>query len=172
MTPIPILETDRLILRPYRAEDYETYAALWNDPEVLRFTLGALCSREQMWTRFLRHVGLWRYLGFGCFAIEEKDGGAYVGEAGFHDMRREIEPPLDGTLEAGWALMPSAHGKGYATEAMRAALGWAEAAHPGLRATCMIDPDHQGSRRVAEKLGFREFARTTYYGKPIVLFER
>jgi RimJ/RimL family protein N-acetyltransferase len=104
--------------------------------------------------------------------VIEKATGQLVGEAGFHEARRMIAPPLEGTLEAGWALMPSAQGWGYATEAMQAAIGWAEAKFAGQRMTCLIDPDNQASLRVAGKLGFKEFARTDYGGAKVVLLER
>ncbi|MDF2982351.1 MAG: family acetyltransferase, partial [Devosia sp.] len=80
--------------------------------------------------------------------------------------------PLEGTLEAGWALMPSAQGWGYATEAMQAAIGWAEKTFPGRRMTCLINVDNLASMRVAGRLGFKEFARTIYGDDKVVLFQR
>ena len=66
-------------------------------------------------------------------------------------------------------LAPWAHGKGFATEAVRAILAWG-AAHLGGRTVCMIDPANLASIRVAEKCGYKEFARTTYKGEPTILF--
>jgi RimJ/RimL family protein N-acetyltransferase len=168
----PEIETARLILRGYVAEDFEPYAAMWADEDVVRFIGGKVSSREQSWQRFLARKGGWGEMGFGFFAVIEKATGQLVGEAGFHEARRMIAPPLEGTLEAGWALMPSAQGWGYATEAMQAAIGWAEAKFAGQRMTCLIDPDNQASLRVAGKLGFKEFARTDYGGAKVVLLER
>jgi RimJ/RimL family protein N-acetyltransferase len=122
--------------------------------------------------RTARHAGVWQHMGFGFFAIEEKETGQLVGEAGFHEMRRAIEPSVEGALEAGWALMPTGQGWGYATEAMTAAIGWAEASFPGMRMTCIIDPNNLPSIRVALRLRFAELARTTYHGDPIAIFER
>lgn len=172
MADIPTLETERLRLRPFRLADFETYTAMWAEPAVVRFIGGVPFTREASWTRFARHVGLWHYLGFGFFAIEEKDGGAYVGECGFHDMRREVTPSLEGTMEAGWALRAQFQGKGMAEEAVRAALAWADTHQKDKRQTCMIDPEHGASLRVAGKLGFVEFARAAYHDKPVVLLER
>ncbi len=174
MTPveIPTLETPRLRLRPHRTQDFEAHAAMWAEPEVVRFIGGAPLSREATWTRFLRQAGLWHHLGFGFFAIEERATGAFIGEAGFHDLRRDLSPSIEGTMEAGWVLSAAAQGRGLAEEAMRAALAWADAHRPGRRITCIIRPDHAASLHVAAKLGFRAFARCDYLGAPMVLLER
>jgi RimJ/RimL family protein N-acetyltransferase len=169
---IPTLETERLILRPHRLEDFDAYVEMWADPDVVRFIGGKPFDRELSWSRFLRHAGVWQHLGFGFFAIEEKETGRFAGEAGFHDLRRNVDPSVEGTLEAGWALTPNVQGWGYATEAMSAAIGWADAAFPQKRMTCIIDPDNLPSIRVAGRLGFAELARTTYNSTPIVVFER
>lgn len=149
---IPLLETERLILRAHKTADFDRYAEMWTEPEVVRFIGGSPFTREDSWSRFLRHAGVWEHLGFGFFAIEEKATGLFVGEAGFHDLHRELEPSIEGTLEAGWALMSSGQGWGYATEAMTAAMGWADSAFPDHRMTCIINPDNLPSLRVAGRL--------------------
>jgi RimJ/RimL family protein N-acetyltransferase len=169
---IPTLETERLILRPHRLTDFGTYVEMWADPDVVRFIGGQPFDRESTWSRFLRTAGGWHYLGFGFFAIEEKATGLFVGEAGFHDLHRTLVPSIEDTLEAGWALMPTGQGWGYATEAMAAAIAWAEGAYPDRRMTCIIDPDNLPSVRVANRLGFVELARASYHDRPIVIYER
>jgi RimJ/RimL family protein N-acetyltransferase len=169
---IPTIETERLILRPHRLEDFDAYVEMWADPDVVRFIGGKPFDRESSWSRFLRHAGVWEHLGFGFFAIEEKETGRFAGEAGFHDLRRNLDPSVEGTLEAGWGLTPNVQGWGYATEAMSAAIGWADTAFPNMRMTCIINPDNLPSIRVAGRLGFAELARTTYNDTPIVVFER
>lgn len=171
-TDLPILETARLRLYPYRHADFDGYAAMWADPAVVRFITGTPFTREQSWGRFLRLAGHWQFLGFGTFRIEDKATSAFVGECGFHDLKRELVPSLEGTMEGGWALNAAYHGQGLATEAMRAVLGWADQVHPNLRQTCLIDTTNAGSQRVAAKLGFTEFARADYLGKPVLLLER
>ena len=169
---IPTIETKRLILRPHRIDDFEAYVEMWADPDVVRFIGGKPFDREASWGRFMRQAGIWQVLGFGFFAIEEKETGRLAGEAGFAEFRRNLEPSIEGTLEAGWALNPNVQGWGYATEAMTAAIGWADAAVPGRRMTCIIDPDNLPSIRVAQRLGFTEMARTRYNDAPITVFER
>jgi RimJ/RimL family protein N-acetyltransferase len=168
---IPILETARLVLRDHRLADFDTYAAMWRDPVVTRFIGGKPRTREESWVRFLRHVGMWHHLGFGFWAVEEKASGGFIGEGGFHELRRDMTPSLEGTLEAGWAFVPEAHGKGLATELVAAILAWAADNHPAKPVTAMIDPAHAVSIRVAEKSGFVERTRTIYGGEPVVLFD-
>lgn len=172
MHSVPIIETERLVLRPYRRDDFSAYAALFADSEVTRFVGGIPYTREQSWTRFLRQVGMWHYFGFGFFAIQDRATGTFLGEAGFHDVHRLITPSLEGTMETGWALSPKAHGRGLATEAVSAALEWADRQFPKLRKTCIIDVGNRASVRVAEKQGFKEFWRTTYHSTHVIMFER
>ena len=141
-------------------------------PKVVRFIGGIPFTREQSWTRFLRQIGLWHHLGFGFFALEHKQTGAFAGECGFHDLRRALSPSIEGTMETGWGLTVPMQGQGLAEEAVRAAIGWAAEHGKGERLTAIIDPDHGASLRVADKLGFAEFARSEYGGHPVVLLER
>ncbi|KQV11298.1 GNAT family acetyltransferase [Rhizobium sp. Root1203] len=170
MATIPIIETERLTLRPHTVEDFEDYQALWSDEAVVRFISGVPSTREQAWARLLRAAGMWHHLGFGFLAIEDKQSGRFVGEAGFLDVKRDMKPiTTEGTLEAGWALLPGAQRRGYATEALQALITWAEEHFPSKPITCIIDPDNAASLRVAEKLGFREAGRADYHGEVILL---
>ncbi len=74
--------------------------------------------------------------------------------------------------EAGWVLAREAHGKGYATEAVRAAIGWGEKRFGKTRTACIIHPEHAASIRVAEKCGYREPKVASYKGEPVLLFVR
>jgi RimJ/RimL family protein N-acetyltransferase len=169
----PELVTERLILHGHGLKDFSDSAAMWADPDVVRFIGGRAFTEEEVWTRLLRYVGHWATLGYGFWAIREKAGGRFVGEVGFADFRRDLDPPFGDAPEMGWALMPWAHGKGYASEAIAAALAWGEGRFgQGVRTVCMISPENAPSIRAAEKAGYREFARTTYKGAPTVLFER
>jgi RimJ/RimL family protein N-acetyltransferase len=168
---IPIVETERLILRGHRPDDFENCVALWADPVVTRYIGGKPFSAEEVWARLLRYVGHWTLLGFGFWAIEDKAAGSFVGELGFADFKRSIDPPLD-MPELGWVLASNAHGKGYATEAVRAAIGWGEQHFGPIQTTCIIDPENHPSLRVAEKCGYRETRRAIYKGQPMIVFTR
>ena len=166
---IPILTTERLTLRGHCLADFPACAALWADPEVTRYIGGRPSTEEEVWARFLRYVGHWTLLGFGFWVVEEKSTGRLLGEVGFADFKRAITPSFGDAPEAGWVLAPGAHGKGFATEAIRAALAWATSHFGGGRSVCMIDPGNQVSLRVAAKCGFKEFARTLYKGDEVIL---
>jgi RimJ/RimL family protein N-acetyltransferase len=172
VTTAPILQTERLRLRPHRVDDFADLAAMWGDPLVTRHIGGQPSTAEESWSRLARYAGFWALLGFGFWVIEERATGSYVGEAGFADFKRETTPTLGGAPEAGWVLAPSSHGKGFATEAVRAALAWGDAHLPSRRTVCTIDPANTASIRVAHKCGYSEYARGSYKGSPAILLER
>ncbi|MDF2901750.1 MAG: acetyltransferase [Phenylobacterium sp.] len=172
MSAAPVIETERLILRGHTKADLDACAALWGDEEVTRYIGGRPFARDEVWARLLRYVGHWQEMGYGFWAITEKDSSRFIGELGFADFKRALEPSFGDTPEMGWVLSPAGgHGKGYASEAAAAALAWADARFDQGRTVCMIHPDNGPSLRVAEKAGFREFARTDYHG-PSILLER
>lgn len=171
-TDIPVIKTQRTILRPHRLSDFAASAAMWSDLAVIRHIGGRAMTGEEVWARLLRYAGLWKLLGFGYWAVEDKATGEFLGEAGFQDLRRDIVPAFDGVPEAGWALAPAAHGKGLASEIATAMHQWSDRQFSGARTVCIIDPDNLSSIRVAEKCGYREVTRTSYKGSPVILFER
>jgi RimJ/RimL family protein N-acetyltransferase len=168
---VPQLETERLQLRGHSIDDFPKSAAMWADPNVTRHILERPQTQEEVWRRFLCYVGHWAVLGFGYWVIMEKQTGKFVGEAGFADYKRKIEPSLEGVPEIGWALASRAHGKGLATEAVRAITAWGDA-HFQTSTRCMIAPSNTASFRVAAKCGYREMARTTYQGHETVMLSR
>jgi RimJ/RimL family protein N-acetyltransferase len=169
---IPTLETPRLILRSHRLEDFEAMVAMWSDPIVRRHFHGTPLTREDIWSRFLRGFGGWAVMGYGMWAIEEKQTGEYVGTVGTFEVKRELVPPIEGMPEAGWTLTPRVHGRGYATEGGRAALAWTDARLGNPRMFCIVAPENIPSIRVAEKLDFRRAGETTYKGEPTLIFLR
>ena len=87
-------------------------------------------------------------------------------------MARDIEPALGDQPEAGWVLAPWAHGKGYATEAMSAALAWGDGQFGDMPVVCITAPENPASIRVAEKCGFRKFAEGSYKTWPTWFYRR
>ena len=168
----PAIDTERLTLRGHTLADFADCAAMWADPDVTRHIGGRPSTEEEAWTRLLRYVGHWTLLGFGYWVVRDKASNRVVGEVGFADFKRAMDPPLDGAPEIGWVLATWAHGNGFATEAARAAVRWGEARFGAVRTVCIIDPDNVASIRVAEKCGYTEALRTTYKGHPTILFRR
>jgi RimJ/RimL family protein N-acetyltransferase len=168
----PLVETERLRLRAHRVDDLPFCTEMWRDPDVVRFIGGRAFMREEVWARIMRYAGMWVLMGHGFWAIEERASGKLVGEVGVMEARRDIEPGFEGEPEVGWALVPAAHGKGYASEAVAAALAWADRHVEAPKQVCIISPGNAPSIRLAEKFGFRERVRTTYHGSDTIQFER
>jgi RimJ/RimL family protein N-acetyltransferase len=167
-----MLETERLRLRGHRIEDFTPSATMWADSKVTQYIGGRPLTEEEAWTRFLRYAGHWSVMNFGYWVVEEKAGGNFLGEVGFADYKRDIAPSLKGVPEIGWVLAAHAHGKGFATEAVRAAVAWGDQHFPSVRMACIIAPENLLSVRIAEKCGYREFERGMYHGKPVLMFDR
>lgn len=169
---VPSLETERLRLRGHRLDDFVHCATMWADPTVTRYIGGKPLTEEESWTKLLRYAGHWSLLGFGYWVAEDKATGNYVGEIGFGEFKRDLQPSLRGVPEIGWVLTSNAHGRGYATEAVRVVVAWGDAHFRSAQTACIIDPENLPSIRVAVKCGYREFQITTYKGRPTIMFVR
>lgn len=170
MTP-PTVLTPRLSLKPCEKADYDDMAAMWADPEVVRFIGGRTRDAQDAWFAHLRNRGLWPVLGYGYWIVRDRQSGAFIGEVGFADFMRGMIPDISGRPEAGWVFAKTAWGQGFATEAVKGAHDWLDEELPG-RSTCIIEPDNEASIRVAEKVGYTEIGPTDYRGDPVLLFER
>jgi RimJ/RimL family protein N-acetyltransferase len=166
-----MLATGRLSLVPHRPEHFPAYAAFWaKDPGHFLRSLAPM-RPEDAWTRLLRHFGHWTAFGYGPFLAFDSNG-ELVAEVGYADFRRNLGPQFDGVPEGMWKVDLARQGQGLAREAMTEITRWMDETHAPKRSVCMIDPANTASIRVAERLGFAEFERTTYRDSPIVLFER
>jgi RimJ/RimL family protein N-acetyltransferase len=168
----PRLQTERLILDAHMAGDFEALAGMWEDPEVVRHISGRPSSRADSWSRLLRYRGLWSVLGYGYWAVRERSSGRYMGDVGFADFHREMEPSIAGVPEAGWVLAPWAHGRGYATEAMAAACRWMDGTRDFPHTVCILVAQNVASIRVADKTGFTEELPAVFRGEPCLLRTR
>ncbi len=170
---IPVFETTRLILRPYKVPDFPKVAAMWADPKIVRHMGdGTARSEEVAWTGFLRGAGQWAMCGFGPWAITEKSSGALIGNIGFIDRKRDRGPDYTDVLEIGWMLATGSWGKGYATEALQTALDWGRKQFGALRVIALTAPENLASIRVAQKCGFAECARILSVGRPRIVLNR
>ena len=170
---IPVIETDRLILRAHALADFEAYAAYWADEAVTRWTAGGKpVARDEAWLRFLRFPGHWELMGYGFWAVEEKATGVLIGEVGFIDLKRDYDPLVNGVPEIGWVLAPASQGKGYATEAAQACVRWGAEHFGPIRVIAAVNVENVASIRVAEKCGFSECLRREFHGRKAVFFDR
>src|SRR5438552_894126 len=144
------LETDRLLLRPWRADDFGAYARMCGDVEVMRYLNDAKpFTVVEAWRSMAAHVGHWCLRGFGHWAVEEKATGEFIGRLGL--MHPEGWPGF----ELGWTLRRESWGRGYATEGARRALAYAFEEMGRDRVISLIVPANVPSIRVAERLGER-----------------
>ena len=167
----PTLTTERLILRPQQASDYEPCVEMWNDPEVVRHIGGATRPAQDVWFALARSRGMWPLIGYGYWIVVEKASGQFLGEAGFADFKRGMNPDLSEWPEAGWAFNQLSWGKGYASEAVATMHAWLDENRPGP-SSCIIDSDNLASRRVAEKSGYEFWCEALYRDKPVNVFRR
>jgi len=172
VTGAPVLETARLTLRPFRADDVDAQAAMMGDAQVMRHIGGEPLPREESWRKLLCGAGMWSLFGFGYWAVERRADRAMIGQIGFADFKRGIAPAIENIPEMGWLFAAEASGQGHATEAGRAALDWIDAALAPGEVAAIIDAANAGSIRVAEKLGFAAREEARYRGEPILLFRR
>lgn len=169
---VPIIETARLILREFRASDLDAQAAILGDDQVMRYVGGKPLGREDTWRKMLTGPGMWAMLGYGYWAVVRKQDNALIGQAGFADFKRDMTPGIEGIPEMGWMFGAQAHGHGYASETVAAALEWADATLGADEIVAIIDHGNAASARVAEKAGFVVREEALYKGEPIMLFRR
>jgi RimJ/RimL family protein N-acetyltransferase len=172
MTDIPIIETERLILRGHRVEDFPASAAMWGDLEVTRMISGRAFTPEECWGRVLRYVGHWTLMGFGYWVLTRKSDGKFVGEAGFANYERAIESDYVRLPEIGWMLAPAFHRQGFASEAVAAITSWGDRHFKGGKTVCLIAPENAPSIRLAGRAGYKLAEHNTYLGQPTLVLTR
>lgn len=165
MIDIPTLSTDRLLLRPFRDQDLDAYAAICSDPEVMRYLGdGKTLSRADAWRQMALILGHWQLRGHGMWAVEERQSGLLIGRIGFW------QPEGWPGFELGWALGRDWWGKGYATEGARAALSFAFTSLDQEHVISLIHPENRASSRVAERLGEHLEGETELFGRLVLIY--
>lgn len=163
----PGIETERLILRQWRASDVAANTMMLGDPLSARFiTADRKPVTEPMagWRNAAIMAGHWVLHGFGMFVVEEKPSGTFVGRVGpFH-------PPVWPGLEVGWGVAREFRGKGYAVEAARAAIDWSFATFELDRIIHCIDRENTASQAVARRLGAHPDGETMLLGHAVELW--
>jgi RimJ/RimL family protein N-acetyltransferase len=146
------LETPRLLLRPPRLEDFDSWAQFMDDEIASRF-VGGRQPRATAWRAFMTMCGCWHMTGIAMFSVFEKSTGQWVGRLGPWSPEGWPAP------EIGWGILRAHWGKGYASEGAAAAmdyafdvLGWDDVIH-------CIHVDNAASQGVAKKLGSRNLRR-------------
>ncbi len=144
------IETDRLILRPFGADDVEDHIAMMQDEKTAAYLTPGGKPRDygDEWRAAACYVGHWSIRGYGFFSVDEKETGEWVGRVG------PWRPGGWYGLECGWSIVPRRWGRGYAVEAAIATIKWTFDKFPDLpRIISVIDPDNANSQAVARKVG-------------------
>ena len=149
---VPEIETDRLLLRAFTSADRQPFAAMNADPEVMIYMSRSLdrSGSDLFLARIQDH---WDAHGFGLWAIERRDDGAFLGFAGL--SAPSFEALFMPAVEVGWRLARTAWGHGYATEAGAAALDHGFEALGLAEIVSFTAVCNERSRRVMERLGAR-----------------
>jgi ribosomal-protein-alanine N-acetyltransferase len=163
---MPILETARLILRPFREEDVDHMTQLFGNPDFMRFSLGVFTKRKQT-AAFIERVMGWDRAGIPSqFAVFPRDEHAIIGYCGFfYHPEHGIED-----IEIGYRLDPDYWNRGLITEAARAVRDHGFRDWKLSRVISLIHPENIPSRRVAEKNGMKVESEIMFRGFPTLVF--
>lgn len=161
----PEILTERLRLRMWNEQsDFEPYARLCADEEVMRYLGGKPFSRLEAWRHMAFMIGHWHLRGFGHWAVERRDDGQFIGRMGF------LHPDGWPDFEVGWTLAREEWGKGYASEAARSMVEYAFQTMGREKVISLIHPENHGSARVAEKLGAVREGMTEILNIPVEIW--
>ncbi|MCL2595338.1 MAG: GNAT family N-acetyltransferase [Promicromonosporaceae bacterium] len=159
-----MIATERLLLRRFTDADADAYAAILMKPEVTRYLgSGQGATGEGIAALREQFQAVWND-GYGVFAVVEQATGSLIGHCG-------IRPIPDGRIELLYAYDPATWGKGYATEAGRAALDYAREHFPVAEVIGMAYPQNHGSIAVLEKLGFQRIGTEQHFGHDLILLQ-
>jgi RimJ/RimL family protein N-acetyltransferase len=162
---IPTITTDRLVLRPFTEDDFEPFAEIVSDPEVVRYIDDGLpIDRVECWRGIALFIGHWTLRGYGWWAAEERATGRFLGRIGLYN------PEGWPGIELGWLLRRDVWGRGFATEGAEAALQFAFDVVGADRVISLIDPANDRSIRVAEKIGERFESEFLHDGKLVACY--
>ena len=163
MTTIPSLETERLILREPKPDDFGIYAKyMASDRSGMN---GGPLNRDDAWKALALVIGHWTMRGYGSWHAEEKSSGELVGCFGFWHPEGVPE------REIGWVVYDGFEGKGYAFEASKYLLEYARDSMGWPPLTSVIAPDNIRSIALAERLGAHfEEDWVSPSGKPSLIY--
>jgi RimJ/RimL family protein N-acetyltransferase len=149
---VPVARTPRLLLREFRPADLEPFARLNGDPVVMRHFPAPLTRRQS--DAFVERVArTWADRGYGLWALERIDTGAFIGSTGLWPVGEDV--PVDAEAEVGWRLAADQWGSGFATEAGLEAVRFAFE-HVGLpEVVSFTAVGNVRSQAVMRRLGLR-----------------
>jgi RimJ/RimL family protein N-acetyltransferase len=173
MTDIPVIETERLRLRPWRDDDLDAYAALCADPEVMKFfgKHGETKTRAESAEQLAGFAAHWDQHGFGLWCAADRETDWCLGFVGL--AVPTFLPEVLPAVEIGWRLERAAWGQGLATEGARRVVPFAFDDLGLDRIVSIARVENRASWNIMEKLGMTR-ERTTVHpetGYDIVVYE-
>jgi RimJ/RimL family protein N-acetyltransferase len=168
---VTVVETERLLLRPWADDDVDALASVFAEPEVWRYPFGRAFSREETERFLASKQAQWARYGFGSWAAVLKEDGRLIGYIGL--AVPEWLPEVLPAVEVGYRLHPDHWGRGLATEGASASLDYGFRTLALDRIIGIFTPENAASGRVMEKLGLRHrgMARDPQWKIPLVVRE-
>lgn len=163
--PRRILETPRLILREFCAEDVDALACVISDPETMRFYTAPF-DRSEVKEWIERNRRRYSKDGHGLWAVILKTSAELIGDCGL--VVQDVESANE--IEVAYHVRRDLWGQGLATEAVRACCDFGFAHLPVERLISLIRPENLASRRVAEKNGMTVWKEVVRFGFPHLVY--
>ena len=164
--PEPVLDTPRLLMRRWTFADRDAFRRMTQDPDVMRFIHENVpLSDQEADSALVSTIERYEQLGFGDWAIIERDSGAIIGESGLGMLEGTDE------IEIGWMLLPSHWGKGLAFEAAAAVKKYAHVELRLGRLIALTQPENARSIELAGRLGLQRTGRLIHRGHEMLKFE-
>jgi len=158
------VETERLVLRMFRQDDWRALHEYYSDAECMRFTFRRPLSESASWRMVATMAGQWLLRGYGPYAVEDKATGAVLGAVGLWYPLEWPEPEIK------WALARRHWGRGYASEAARTVQRMARERLPKLSLISLIDSRNEASIRLALAVGASLERETEFLGEPFHIY--
>jgi RimJ/RimL family protein N-acetyltransferase len=157
------IETDRLVIRTFKARDGDAWVAMFNDPEVTRFLPGVAATMDTFRSALPARHAMEAELGYAMWAVEDKTTGAFIGQCGLRPAST-MDPDAGEEIDLAYHVISASWNKGYTTEAVIAVLGHALGSVGLDRVMAVALPENIGSWRVMEKAGMRYEGVAALYG--------
>lgn len=141
------LETERLLLRQFQANDWEQLHEYYSDPVATQYTVGRVFSEGDTWRVMCSMIGHWQIRGYGPYAVVEKSSQKVIGPVGFWYPNDWPSPEIK------WALSQAYWGQGYASEAARAIQVAGKRFLPETALISFINADNLPSIQLAKAVG-------------------
>ena len=141
------LETDRLVLRMFRLDDWKDIHEYYGDAECTRYTFGKPLNENESQQKMAAVLDHWQLRNYGSYALEEKKLKRVIGIAGLDYPSDWPEPEIQ------WGLAKQFWGKGYASEAVRAIKSMAAQHVPDISLISLIHPQNINSSNLAKSVG-------------------